>query len=347
LIAQANVFLQKEATKPQVKTAPMKAKVRQKEARIAKLVRQVEEIDNEALTQGFSRRIVELQKEVNQLHADIRAAEARNQASVKPLDMEHGRAYLANIHNLLSQEIPVAAEAIRSLTGPIKIRQEPIPGLKRRARWIATFSPNLLGILRIVAGNGNTASLLAGGNAVPVQPVEVVIEKVPQYERLAAEFKRLHDKGASINTIATAHGLHWQAAAILHFAETGERPKFHCGKRTGTGPGTPCRFKEIAEKVVHLRDQKKMSFARIAAPLRVSGQTVRRAYDHAHPEIVRQAAERGQDPCRGRYSHLGQEKYDRIQQLLDKGKKPAEVAAQIGCGTSTVNWVLAQKKRQT
>ena len=29
---------------------------------------------------------------------------------------------------LLNQEIPMAAEAIRTLTGPIKIRQEPIPG---------------------------------------------------------------------------------------------------------------------------------------------------------------------------------------------------------------------------
>jgi hypothetical protein len=248
----------------------------------------------------------------------------------------------------MNQEIPAAAEAIRLLTGPIKIRQEPIPGLKRRARWIASFSPDLLGILRLVAGNGSTASLLAGGDAVSAQPVEVVIEKVAQYELLAAKFKHLHDEGTSINTIASVHGIPWQTAAdILHFAETGERPKFHCGKRTGTGPGKPCRFKEIAEEVVHLRDRKKMSFARIATTLGVYEGTVRRAYDHAHPEIVRQAAERGEQPRRGRYSHLGQDKYDLIQQLLDAGENPAEVASRVGCSISTVKRVLHQKEKQT
>ena len=79
-----------------------------------------------------------------------------------------------------------------------------------------------------------------------------------------------------------------------------------------------------------------MSFKKIAAKLAVSESTVLRAYDSQHRETARAAAERGETPCRGRYSHLGEDVYQQIRALLRAGKKPAEVAAQVGCGKSTV-----------
>jgi site-specific DNA recombinase len=82
-----------------------------------------------------------------------------------------------------------------------------------------------------------------------------------------------------------------------------------------------------------------MSFKRIAVKLSVGAQTVRRAYDHARPEAVREAAERGELPRRGQYSHLGEEVYNKIRELLSKDidAPAATIAAVLGCGASTVN----------
>jgi hypothetical protein len=64
--------------------------------------------------------------------------------------------------------------------------------------------------------------------AIWIKPksVEVVIEDVPKYEQLAPKFKQLHENGASIRTIASAHGICWSyAKEILDFAKTGIRPR--------------------------------------------------------------------------------------------------------------------------
>jgi site-specific DNA recombinase len=345
LVANTNALLEEEARKPQVNTAPLKAEARKRETKISRLVRKVEETDDAELSQGYHKRIVEVQKDLNRLYAEIRDAEPRNRKSVKPLEIDQVNAYLADIQELLSQEITVAAEAIRTLTGSIKIRQEPISGKTRGARWIATFSPDLLRVLRFVARENSDSSLVAIDHGEEPQVVEVPIEKVPAYEKLAPEFKRLRAKGASIQSIASAHGMSWQyAAEIIHFAETGERPKWRVGTITGTGPAKPPKYPEIAQEVAHLRDQKKMSFLRIAEKLVVSESTVRRAYDLARPEIVREAAERGEIPRRGRYSHLGEDKYQMIRQLLGAGEKPVAIAASVGCGTRTVYRIWRQMR---
>ena len=108
------------------------------------LVARVEDEPRKELCTAYDRRIKELQKEVNELLVKIRDAERQNRKPVKPLSLDKAMSYLSTLRETLNQEIPVAAEAIRTLTGPIKIRQEPIPGRSKGARWIATFSPDLV-----------------------------------------------------------------------------------------------------------------------------------------------------------------------------------------------------------
>jgi DNA invertase Pin-like site-specific DNA recombinase len=337
VIKKANLFLEQLARKPQVDTVPMKAKLRDYQDRIKKLVKKVEKDPDETLCDGYHARIKELQKDVNELKASIREAEAHNQKPPAPLDMERAKLYLADLRSLLHQEIPMAAEAIRALTGPIMIRQEEVPG-KRGARWIATFSPDLVALLRKLAkdkGYADTATL----TALPSnpQPVEVVIEKIPKYERLAAKFKRLEENGASVQSIAHAHGMSWQyAQEILHFAETGERPKWQAGKRTGTGPANPITYKDIVDDVIHKRDQEHIPFTQIAAELGVGRHMVCRAYDYGRPETVSEASEKGVAPRRGRHSRIGEDVVQKIRELLRKSEKPKDIAQQLSCGVSTV-----------
>ena len=68
---------------------------------------------------------------------------------------------------------------------------------------------------------------LCHGNWITYATESFSIENVPKYEQLAPKFKDLHDKGASIQTNAAAHGLCWdQGKMILRFAATGERPSW-------------------------------------------------------------------------------------------------------------------------
>ena len=336
LVQRANAFLEQEARKPQINTAPLKAKVRDYQGRIKKLVQKVEKEPDETLCDAYHVRVKELQGEVNELKTTIRHAEMHNQEPPAPLDAERAQVFLADLRKLLNQEIPMAAEAIRALTGPIQIRQEKIPG-RPGARWIATFAPDLNALLRKLAKDHKypEAQTLA---TVPgdTQPVEVVIDKVPKYERLAPLFKQLRDNGASIQTIASAHQMAWEyVRQILQFVDTGQRPTWGSGKGIGTSRDNTEKYKKIAPQVVEMR-AKKISFAKIAKELGIGDGTVRRAYDYGRPDAVREAAEQGETPCRGRYSHLSAEIFQNIRNLLGEGRKVKDIAQQLGCGVSTV-----------
>jgi hypothetical protein len=150
LVRRANAFLAREARKPRVDAEPMRAKMRDCQARIEKLVKQVEAEPDDALCDAYHARTKAIQKEINDLKAAIREAEARSQPLPARLDIDRAKTYLANLRGLLSQELPMAAEAIRTLTGPIRIREEKVPG-KPGARWIAMFSLDLAALLRKVA----------------------------------------------------------------------------------------------------------------------------------------------------------------------------------------------------
>jgi hypothetical protein len=289
------------------------------------------------LCKAYDKRIKGLQKDLNDQHAALRSAERQNGKKVKSLDSQWAKQFLASMRALLNQEVPMAAEAIRTLTGPIKIRQEPNPGRKKGARWIATFSPDFTRLLQYLAKDNPELSGLVLTDGAEPQPIEVVIDKVPKYEKLAPLFKQLRDNGASVGSIAHAHGMcRPYAEEILEFADTGKRPQWGSVKRRGVGRANPNKYREIGPDVVRMRDVQLMSFPRIAKALRVGRATVERAYDNERPEAVREAAEKGQKPRRGRFTRLPAKVFQEIRKLLSEGMKPPEVAKQLGCGVSTV-----------
>jgi len=219
LVTMANEHLKTLASKPTVDVRPIESAIARHQKQIDRLVLQVANLDDSKrdLQDGYERNILKLQKEVTSLRKQLHDAEQTNSPVPPRLTKKRVETYLAALREVLNQEIPMAAEAIRQLTGPISIRQEPIPGKKRGARWIATFSPNLLALLHQIAKDKDypdslTLEYLSHG--IWTMPVEVstVIDEVPKYERLAPIFKEMRDNGASIQTIAAAHGLCWDQA---------------------------------------------------------------------------------------------------------------------------------------
>ena len=345
LVKKANAYLAAEAAKPRRDTAPLKASIRDKEASIKKLFQRIEGCEGEALNQAYEKRIAELQKEVNELRLQLRGAEVQNTPQPCPLDLETVKGLLGDLRGLLSQEAPAAAEAIRALTGPIRIRQENVPGRKRGARWIAMFSPDLVRFLAQYTGRRDypdSVPLEYLSTRIWTKPetVEVPVDHVPKYEQIAPKVRPLAGQGNSVDTISRLMGVPWETVRdAISFAQTGKRPAPRNRKREKKSPRRskqPPKKALIAAEVARLRDEEQRPFLEIAKLLDASPSTVTRAYDLAHPEILKAAAKKGRTPARGRYCRSAHEVRKQIRQHLEVGQRPAEIARVLGCQPWTV-----------
>jgi DNA invertase Pin-like site-specific DNA recombinase len=344
LVTRANAFLAEEARKPCVDTAPLKASIHEKEAAIKKLFGRIASSKDEELAQAYEKDISERQKEVNQLRVQLRELEVNNKPVPAPLDLAAVKAMLSDMPGLLNQEIPAAAAAIRALTGPITITQVKVPG-KRGATWIATFSPDLLGWLRQRAKEKNcpdsvTLEYLCTRIWITREAVTVPIEVTPKYVEMSSKVAELAAKGGSITTIAGALGLALPTAIqALTFAKTGlpakAKPR---GKPTGRGHQE--RKLVDAAEVVRLVEEQRLSFRQVALQLGVCTTTLVNAYDQANPQPVRDAAEHGHKPLRGWHSKIPLEMFERIRAAIIAGQNYELIAAEVGCGLTTVDRVL-------
>ena len=338
LVVRVNRLIEEQALQPCTDTGPQKAQVKQLRTKIERLVKKVAETDDDRLSTAYHQQILQYQREHNSLLATIREEEARQRSSARPIDIDAAKAYLTDLRETLDQDIPVAAETIRALTGPIRVRQELLPG-RNRSRWVASFQPNLQELLRRVSPPETQIDDATSKAVSESTTVEVVIDKLPKYELLAAEFQKLQQCGASKTALASAFGLSPKVVTqTLEFAKTGERPTaLPAKKKSSDGQNSKAtRYKDIAPRVAELRDVQMKHIDWIAEHLGVSEGTVRRAYDYAHPEAVRKAVAEKAAVKRGRFTHLDHTIFEKIRELSDQGQSPKEIADVVGCGVSTV-----------
>ena len=350
LIVRANRMIAEQARKPHTDVGPLKAQFKQLRTKIERLVIKVADAGDERLSAAYHQQAQKYQKEANSLLATIRAEESFHQTSCRPIEIEEAKTYLSDLRQLLDQDIPIAAEAIRALTGPIRVRQEQLPG-RKRSRWVASFQPNLPELLRRVSPPGTKIDDATSTAVSESNTVEVVIDKLPQYELLAAEFQKLQQSGTSKTALASAYGLSPKVVTqTLEFAKTGERPTAQPAKKKSSDGQNPkaTQYKDLAPRVVELRDVQRKHINWIAKHLGVSGGTVRRAYDYAHPEAVSKAVAEKATVKRGRFTHLDHTIFEKIRELSGQGQSPKEIAAVVGCGVSTVRreiWRLEAERR--
>jgi DNA invertase Pin-like site-specific DNA recombinase len=354
LVARANEHLTSLASRPKVNVTPLRSRIASLQKKIDSFVQRVENLkeSEEGLREGYERRIIQQQEEVDELKKQLREAEQANAPVPRKLSKKTLRSYLPELRAILNQEIPVAAEAIRRLTGPIAIRQEAIPGKKRGARWIASFSPDLLALLRHATQEKDcpdsvTLEYLCGGNWITPDTVSVPVESVPKYEQLAPKFKELREAGKSVQEIAFRHKVAWQVAwEILQFAETGERPTWRLPESSPQYEGWQ-HFETLAPLIANLRDEKGMEWQKVLTNVarqtghRISIATAIRAYEHSRRYEFR--VESGiSTELRPR---SGQGKLAEFRRLFDSGiTNGAELARRVGVSRNTANrW----KKRPT
>lgn len=270
LVTRANKYLATQGRKPRQSDKRFRKSIEEKQAKVDKLVRLSEDADDD-LCQGYKKRILTIQNEVNQLKDKLKEIREHNAPVPPPLDAAQVKEYLKEARDFFNQDIPVAAAAIRALTGNITISQEPIPGRKTGARWIAKFQPDLVSLLRRLAHDQNypdsiTLEYLSNANWTIAEMVEVPLEHIPQYEKLGPKFAELHRNGASVQAIADAHGMPWkQTKEILDFGLYGKRPHWTNNARPGSKKQGQAKHITIQEDVVRLRDEEKLSIPKIQA----------------------------------------------------------------------------------
>ena len=167
------------------------------------------------------------------------------------------------------------------------------------------------------------------------------LRHTPKYERIAAKVVEMSKKGASVETIGRALGTTWGVVqAALTFTRTGKRPysKPQRKGRSRRGTSKAAQYMALSPQVAQLRDEKNLSFHKIGKQLKIHQSTATRAYDYAHQEALQRAAEKGQTPQRGRYSHISADVHEQIRRELKRGKLTVkEIAVRSGVGTRTVH----------
>ncbi len=164
--------------------------------------------------------------------------------------------------------------------------------------------------------------------------------------------KTMRDAGASINAIAQATGKDWATVRrLLTYAETGILPpapsQVGRTKRpqhsVASDPQLP-PYQRYAAEVSDLRTQHKLPWKRIAGVIAerhgisFSAATALRAFDHAHPEIIREAAASGRRPNRGRGHARALDVVANLRRHMEQHPDwpDLRIAKAVGCGDSTV-----------
>jgi len=353
LVKKANRYLTKEAKKPRADVKPFQRRRKEVENEINTLMKRLGKLENESLCEAYEDRICKCQEELRKLMQKIADGLKANAPPPPAIDLSRVEEYLKDLRTVLGQEVPAAAEALRTLTGPISISQQPYPDGRRGAQWIAKFSPNLMRLLSKIGRAEEypdciTLEFLC--NRIWSRPVsaEVVIDSEPRYEQFAEKFKRLHDAGVSYNSIAAAHKCSYELVVqSIRFATTGQRPSWRqTAKKRPAKPngGTKAepKYVRFAELVVKLRDEEKMTFDQIAAYIKehhqesIAVSTLGRAYDYGRPAVVENAVAEGKPLHRGRVMSIGKEKQLHDLVLANPKMPASQVAAQIGCSARTV-----------
>ncbi len=340
LVTKANAFLDEEAKKPIPQTDKLKKQIADRQRQIDRLVRRSAATDDDGVAAKYEAEIKRLTQEVKKYQAVVSAAQAAERRKIERLDLDTAVELLAGLRTVLDEDIAVAGPAIRELTGSIRVRQKPIEGTKGRARWIASFTPQVSALVQKVCPS--ESGQFAAASLSKADAVEVILEKMPKYKQLAMEFQRLRDDGVGPMEIAAKCEVgHHTLMDGLHFADTGQRrnsrPK---SLRNRT------RYKEIASEVVQLIDEDDMQIKDVARRLEVSESVVRRAYDYLRPDTPRVHMGSGKLCRRRKSKRLPKQVFETIRRLASTGTSPKQIAEEAGCSERTVQREIERIENQ-
>jgi DNA invertase Pin-like site-specific DNA recombinase len=144
LLKSANEHLAREAAKPPANTQKLTSEIRRLHEKTDRLIKQVADEPDKAIRDAYHKQVQVVRAELDRKLAQKQKLQPLAKSDLQPLDEGTLRSYVADLRQVVNQDIPVAAAAIRALTGPIKIYQGPKSQRRSKgATWKAVFTPNL------------------------------------------------------------------------------------------------------------------------------------------------------------------------------------------------------------
>ena len=229
VLEEANCSLAKEARRPREDSRPVVDEIKALKAKHRRLVKVLHRYGNKDLD-AVVQQVRRLERRTKDLRRQLKETRSRNASPPPPLRMADAEALLDDLHELLNEDVALAAPVLAKLTGPIEVRQADQLGNKG-THWTAAFTINMVPVLAKLAARracptaGTWEYLNTRGWTKP-RRVNVELRHTPSYERMAAKVQDAVAEGVSINSLAQGMVANWSTVqAALNFAATGRRPK--------------------------------------------------------------------------------------------------------------------------
>ncbi|EMI56269.1 recombinase family protein [Rhodopirellula sallentina] len=340
LCAQANEFLEEEASKPPVDTKKIERQITSLEAKLRRNGQRLSGLDEGVAADSLVDSIQTDQSTLTELKAEL-ARTAKANFRPEPLDVETIRTLLSNLHELLHDDVVTAHGILSKMVGRVSVSLGEKQG--RTHTWKAKVNLNPVPALVEIGKQKDcptTHSLefLQVCSWTTGEELPVTIVDFPNYQRIAAEAAKMHEAGSPMNAIAVALeidpstvklAIEWGAKNDTRFippADFSVRRKNPNSKTERIGP-----------EVVRLRNEG-LSFVEIAKRLNTSQGTASRAYKQFHSAENVKAVSQGKKLETGpKRRKIPDEKINKIRDLLTNSNlSKRAIAQEVGVTPWTV-----------
>jgi DNA invertase Pin-like site-specific DNA recombinase len=341
MVTSANEFLAQEASRPTVDVKAIEKKIRETTAKIGRMASRLADLDSEAATDVISRKIAEQQQRLDELKSANALASEQN-FNPEPLTLVSLQYLIADLRDLLHEDVVAAHEVLAKALGPVYVRIGPKRG--KRLSWIAELNIDPLPVMVEIAGRKNcpstpTLEFLRVRSWTMSRTVKTELRHWGNAERYAKTVGTMLAAGSAHNTIAVALGIDPVSvdAAAAHFAAgttCNIPPRDYCHRRSLPAS----KVDRIAADVVRMKDVEGLSFREIAVKLKASQGLVSKSYKQAKGDQTLKAAKEGKQLKIAPSLRLPKEKHDRIRELLHRKELSYRaIAREVGCGHHSVS----------
>ncbi|WP_051073401.1 recombinase family protein [Rhodopirellula europaea] len=340
LCSEANKFLAEEASKPPVDTKKIERKVASLTAKLKRNGQRLSSLDEGVAADSLFESIQIDQNALTDLKARL-ALTTKANFRPEPLDAETIQEFLANLRELLHDDIVKAHGVLSKMVGQVRVSLGEKQG--RTHTWRAKLNLNSIPALVEIGKQRDcptTHSLefLRVCSWTTDDQQRVTIVDIPNYQRIAADAIKMYRAGSPVNRIAVAlksdpstvkKAIEWAANNDTSFippADFSVRRKLANNKTTKIGP-----------EVVRLRNEG-LTFEEIAERLDTTGGTASRAYKQYNANANLAAVEKGERLDTGKNKRkIPEEKINQIRDLLIEGKlSKRAIAREVGVSAWTV-----------
>ncbi|MCC9642268.1 helix-turn-helix domain-containing protein [Rhodopirellula sp. JC740] len=340
LCTQANKFLVEEASKPPVDTKQIERKIATLETKLRRNGQRLSSLDDGAAADSLLEMIQIDQSKLTDLKAE-RSRTTKANFRPEPLKVETIQELLANLRELLNDNVVAAHEILAKLVGRVRVSLGEKQG--RTHTWQAKLDLDSIPALVEIGKQRDcptTHSLefLRVCSWTMDDQLPLTIVDFPNYQRIAADVIKLHAAGSPVNRIAVAlksdpstvkKAVEWAAnndASFIPPADFSVRRKLANNKTAKIGPD-----------VVRLRNQG-LAFEAIAKKLGTTGGTASRAYKQYHAKANLAAVEKGERLDTGKNKRkISSDQVNLIRTMLAGGEHSQRaIAKAVGVSPSTV-----------